>query len=492
MLEHLHPAGAAQGASEVILLSGKFDSWPVQTWISGTGVTLVCETNRGQVRFEVAQDAAVGPRLVRVYNVEGCSEPRFFVVGGGRERREIEPNDRFSAAQGVEECPVTFNGRLDKNGDVDSYRVRLAAGEALEARLDAFVLMSKVDAVLRLVDEQGRQLAWNHDAQAFDPVLRWRATEERSVIVQVFGFKYPADASIQLTGGEGCVYRLHLATSASGEDPLTQWAGPREVEPNDAAADTPMALPLTVVGEIAPAGDIDRYPVQLEAGDSLDLGLMAAGLGSPLDAWIALEDGAGKERWRVDDGEGTRDPVGNWKAPESGRFVVVVGSVTRQGGEAYRYRLSVSRGVPRVEASLSVSTLVLGAGATNELKVQWKRWHGHTNAAYLEVRDLPEGVTAPPVAAPAGDGEVVVKLVATAEAAAASGPVRVVCRETTAGPATEIPVPVVLVSRGENNGVPQGYSRLLIERWNDVWLTVTNATTSSNVVAATAAAAATK
>ncbi len=483
VLEHLYPAGASPGTSNLVQLSGKFDPWPVQTWVSGTGVRFLCETNRGQVRVEVASDAVPGPRLVRVFNAEGGGEPRFFVVGEGIEARDTEPNDRFSAPQVLEPMPAVVNGRLDKNGDADSYAIRLAQGEWLDARLVAFQLMSKVDAVLRLVDARGQQLAWNHDHHAFDPALRWRSPTEQTVVLQVFGFKYPADASIQLTGGEGCVYRLHLARTREAVDSC--WSGEGEVEPNDTAPEATLSLPVKRVGAIGMPGDVDRYALTLEAGVFLEAAVAAAAHGAPLDAWLAVEDAAGKERLRVDDGAGGRDPVLSWKVPESGRYVVAVGSLTRQGGAAFRYRLSLGLGEPRVEANLAASTLVLGAGTTNELKVTWKRLGGHTNAAVVALRELPAGVSAAEVSAPAGDGDVTLKLVAATNAPASSTLVTAVIRETAGAPGGEAdrPIPVLLISRGENNGVPQGWGRLVIDRSDGVWLTVTNPPAATNATA---------
>ena len=58
---------------------------------------------------------------------------------------------------------MSINGRLEKGGDVDSYAVWLEAGQTAVAEVDAYVLASPLDAVLRVVDDQGRQLALNHD-----------------------------------------------------------------------------------------------------------------------------------------------------------------------------------------------------------------------------------------------------------------------------------------------------------------------------------------
>src|SRR6185503_16858506 len=100
----------------------------------------------------------------------------------------------------------------DKSGDVDSFAVTLEAGQTLIASLEAYTLASPMDAVLRLVDSRGVQLASNDDdGRTLDPLLAWTATSAGSYVLQVFGFAYPAVSDVKFTGGNACVYRLHLS-----------------------------------------------------------------------------------------------------------------------------------------------------------------------------------------------------------------------------------------------------------------------------------------
>src|SRR6185503_6408822 len=99
-----------------------------------------------------------------------------------------------------------------KTGDVDSYAVTLESGQTLIAALDAYTLASPVDAVLRVVDARGVQMALDHDhGRTLDPFLVWTATAAGTYVLQVFGFAYPPASEIRFTGGNSCVYRLHLS-----------------------------------------------------------------------------------------------------------------------------------------------------------------------------------------------------------------------------------------------------------------------------------------
>ena len=127
--------------------------------------------------------------------------------------------------------PATINGRLNKTGDVDSFAFALCAGQWLDARVDAYTIGSKTDALLRLVTPDGPSQAWNHDFTSLDPRLLWQAPVTGAYIVQLMAFKYPADSEVRFTGGDGCVYRLHLASLARAPELIT--GGAPEHEPND-------------------------------------------------------------------------------------------------------------------------------------------------------------------------------------------------------------------------------------------------------------------
>jgi hypothetical protein len=439
-------------------------------------VSLLAETNQSRFRVEVSRDATPGPRLVRLYNSEGASDPRIFVVGAGPESVETEPNNAFSAAQALDALPVTVNGRLDKNGDVDSFAVRLRAGQWLDARLEAYTLMSKLDGVLRLVTTNGIQLAWNHDFTALDPRLFWQSTDERTVVLQVFGFKYPSDSSIQLSGGDGAVYRLHLNLTDQRPDAM---GGQAPVHPEVSPA-SPLALPVALDGTLGAPDEVDHLLFNAEAGGYVAIHVEAESLGSPLDAWIKVEDPAGRQLAQNDDAEGSRDPSLEWQAPTDGTYVVALGSVTHRGGPGFRYRLLVQSVAPDFQGRSEASGFTLDAGRTNDLKLTVRRLRGHTNELRATFAGLPPDVALAPAPASirVGNTGPVLKLTAATNAAAFSGPFRLLLTDTQT--AQERAVRFELTSRGENNGVPQGYQRLLIEGTDQLWLTVRPFTASAN------------
>src|SRR5205085_8737022 len=79
--EQFFPAGGQRGMTGAVTAVGKFDNWPLKVWFDIPGVTFVAETNKGKFLVSIAVNAVPGPRVVRVYNEEGASEPKFCVVG---------------------------------------------------------------------------------------------------------------------------------------------------------------------------------------------------------------------------------------------------------------------------------------------------------------------------------------------------------------------------------------------------------------------------
>jgi len=444
-------------------VTGKFEPWPPKVWIDGPGIAFLAQTNKGEFNVVVSPEVPPGVRLVRLFNEDGVSEPRPFVIGAGPEIGEAEPNDHFAQGQVVAGPPLTINGRLEKSGDVDSYAIALKTGQTLEAQVDSFVLMSRLDAVLRLVTTNGHQLAWNHDFATIDPHLTWTATNDQTVLAQVFGFPYPATADVKLTGGDGAIYRLHLAVIEESVPPngLSKLGGETPL---------PVSPPYSATAMISEPGATPGVRVEVSEPGWLAAEVRAEAIGSPLDAWLKVEDAAGKQLHRNDDANGSRDPYLEWEAAAGTNHVVKVGSLTRQAGADQRFELLIRRLEPDYQATASASSLALKPGTTNELKVTVTRLRGFTNEVRVAAMELPSGVTCKPVAVGEKGGDVKLLLVAETNAVPFQGPFQLIARDVPAG--RDRPAPFMLTGSTTDNGVPGGYRTLLADRIESLWLTV--------------------
>jgi hypothetical protein len=475
-LTHLYPAAGMQSTTVSIAVGGKSDPWPPQVWIDAPGIMFRGSKTKGKFDVEIAREAALGPHLVRLFNDEGASAPRFFIVSNEPELLETEPNNDFKLPQKIERLPATVSARLDKSGDVDSFAVALTKGQTLVARVEAYVLASTFDGLLRITGQDGTQLAFNHDGRTLDPLLAWEAPHDGTFVVQLMGFVYPANAEVKLTGGEGCVYRLHLTTGPPPRVTLPPHDAANgsempEQEPNDSVANAQgVSMPGTVMGCIERAGDEDRFSFTAVKERTYEFKIVAARAGSALDARLRIENQEGKEVGRNDDAPGSRDPLLTWKAPSDGAFFAVIGDVTHHGGADYFYRFAAGESRPKVEATTASHSVSVTGGKTSEIKATVKRANGFKPKLQFAASMLPEGVLAQEVEVPEKDGEITLKLAAEEGAPPVNQPLQLILREVESG--IEHPVSYSLISTGEDNGVPQGYSDLVIDSTDQLWLTV--------------------
>ncbi|MFA7007004.1 MAG: PPC domain-containing protein, partial [Verrucomicrobiia bacterium] len=90
------------------------------------------------------------------------ANPVPFAVDTLPECLEKEPNDDKAHAQHVA-APVIVNGRIDKAGDTDVFRIEGKEGDEFVAEVFARRLNSPLDSVFKLTDASGTELAFNDD-----------------------------------------------------------------------------------------------------------------------------------------------------------------------------------------------------------------------------------------------------------------------------------------------------------------------------------------
>jgi len=243
-----------------------------------------------------------------------------------------------------------------------------------------------------------------------------------------------------------------------------------EHEPNnDAQSANVLEIPSAITGCIDKAGDEDRFKIAAKKDEKFLLEVQSATLGFPLDAWLKLEDLEGKEMAKNDDSGGP-DPRLEWTPSTNRTFVAVVGNVLHRGDGEHLYRLSVRRATPDVKLSVSDTAFTISPGKTNEIKITAKTLHGFQRKMTASLRGLPEGLNAEPVEMSEKGGDVVIKLMASAEAKPFSGPIQIIATE--AESQLQRRVVADLTSSTVNNGVPGGFNKLVIETSDQFWLTV--------------------
>jgi hypothetical protein len=141
------------------------------TAISGLDAARVGD-KRIELTFTVPSDAREGTNAALVVTGPGGDSAPFplVVLPRGGVGPGKEPNDGFRDAPGAP-VPTILRGGFEAKGDVDVFRVRLAAGRRFRAEILASRVGSTLDATLSLYDERHALVMSVDDTSGRDPVL---------------------------------------------------------------------------------------------------------------------------------------------------------------------------------------------------------------------------------------------------------------------------------------------------------------------------------
>lgn len=266
----------------------------------------------------------------------------------------IASNNTLIIPQGLRSG--VFDGNIDRDNDVDLYRVRLNAGEGITLDIDGDEFDSDFDSILRLFDESGNELAINDDRPA--PGELFSLDSYLTFIADISGNYYVGISSIEDTD-----YDLFEA-KANKEDYLKDDSAKNyELEINIvevvAEADTDdtifeaIATGLGVLGdsntfadEIEVGRDIDIYQLQLNAGDGLNIDIDAAEVDSNLDSQLRLFDDDGNELASSDDNPApeevfSTDSYIGYRVEAEGKYYVGVSSAENADYDAINGRTNL-------------------------------------------------------------------------------------------------------------------------------------------------------
>ena len=136
--------------------------------------------------------------------VDGISSPspNRVVVSPLEHAEETEPNNEDKEANALPAIPCAGQGILSQKDDIDRFKFHAAKGENLTLKVLGRALRSPIDAVLKLKNQAGNQLAENDDQGGPDPIIQWTCPEDGD---------YVASIRDKLgSGGPDFVYRLEI------------------------------------------------------------------------------------------------------------------------------------------------------------------------------------------------------------------------------------------------------------------------------------------
>ncbi|MBI3850129.1 MAG: pre-peptidase C-terminal domain-containing protein [Verrucomicrobia bacterium] len=432
------------------------------------------DNDKVTARVTVATNAPLGQIEVRVVTLFGVSEPLSFGVSDLVEVVEKPPNNSPDQAQSVG-LPAAINGVISAASEVDYFRFHAKKGEQLIFDVHAMRDGSSLDSSLAVLDDAGKELARNEDANGFDSLIEFSAPRAGEYLLQLRDFRYQ--------GGKDFKYRIHAGTipylesifpfggqrshaveialkgrnlgdatrltrKIASNAPLggaeiraqteSGLSNPRdfivddlpeltETEPNDTTNQANLvSVPLVVNGRIGKPKDVDLFTFKSDNARRLICSVAAERFGSPLDALLTLTDASGKvlQQKNGDDGEEAR--IDYDKFATNQEYTISIRDLNERGGEEFAYRLSIRPPAPDFSVEFFPDALRVTRGGHVPVRCEVTRQGGFTGAVRFAFRNLPTGVFCEPVVLAENTSSGSMTISAAPNAAPGSSPIKLV------------------------------------------------------------------
>lgn len=418
-------------------------------------------TKADQVVYRVTLPAETSLQVgaIRVASGGGVSNLRLVMVDDLPSVNDNGANKTIETAQELT-LPIAVDGACEPES-FDFYKFTAHAGQRISVEVFARRLGFPLDPVIRLLDSNGKELAYSDDEGG---------TSADSRFVHQFdadGTYYIEIRDIRYQGGGGHRYRMRVGDFPLVSVPLPLAArkgtvaklepvGPAvaraarvdaavpgdapgkslpvtfknqdgqgssfvslvasdtnefiEFEPNDAAEQaSPLALPGAINGRFAMAKDRDFYQFEAAAGQRwLFLG-QTRRLGSPADLFLRLYKADGALLAEVDD-TGPEEGILNHTFAEAGTYRLMVEDLHRRGGSDLAYRIEAIPYQPGFRLTLEADKFDVPRGGVFVAKVLSQRFD--YNGPITLALENADGFTLANNVIPEGQNEVVISVTA--------------------------------------------------------------------------------
>jgi len=152
-------------------------------------------------RVDCASSVPVGQHDVRAFGPYGVSNPRTFYVGDRPETLEVEPNNQRDQA-----TPLAMNSAVHAQmtaTDVDFFVFEGKKDQRVRLEIMGRRLETRLDAMLRIQDAAGRDLAESREGQGVDPLIDLTLPADGKYFAKVHDITYE--------GSPDHSYRLSLS-----------------------------------------------------------------------------------------------------------------------------------------------------------------------------------------------------------------------------------------------------------------------------------------
>ncbi|MBI1346915.1 hypothetical protein GC163_11575 [bacterium] len=472
VINQLTPSAILPGQGTAIAVSGGNLNGAKGVWTSFAGSAGLTEapengTKADQVSITITpgSDVPVGIHAVRILTDHGVSPIRFLLVDDLPTVAQAGNNTAAETAQALT-LPTAVDGNVG-NLSVQYFKFTATEGQRLSFEVLARRIGSPLDPMIRLLNLQGRELAFSDDAPGLsgDAQLSHTFTVAGDYLLELRDIKYqggpyrlrigdfpaattaypmaiqrgkPAQLTLTGSGVEGLA---PLAITAPTDAAVAFWPvslkAPNgqasgfsyvevvdrpqalDAEPNN-TAEQPQRVELThdINGRLEQPGDVDRFVFKAAKDSSFVFTGVTRTQGSPTDLNMKVLKADGSQIAIVDD-TGTDEGTVTVKFPEEADYTLVVNDLANRGGPDYAYRVAIAPSAPAFSLTASTDTLNIPAGGSVMVTVTTKR-AGYGGPIELTVNGLPEGVTASRSVIGPGRNDAVITLTAGPNYAAGS------------------------------------------------------------------------
>ncbi len=416
--------------------------------------------------------AEIGPGVVywKISCAAGGTAWRPFVLGTLPEFLESESNSTRQTAQEVS-TPVTINGQIYGERDVDYYRFSLNTDQLIVCEVLAGRIGSSLDPIVEFLDATGKKLPTTICHIGSDPVLALKAPESGDYYLRVANISYHGSAShvyrLNLThqpmvqaafpqGGEqgtkqqvqfllfdgtpqGTLVKQTVdfpnipvpASTSFQFQPNKQWQATTlsvntnktllEKEPNDQDQQAmPLVLGNAIHGQFASKTDQDWFRLAVKKGSHYSITCEAVAPLYQANPIITLFDPSGKKLKEVRSVETSGRTQFTWKATSDEDLLLRIRDLGfgARGGFSLIYQLDVSSAVPDFQLHIPSQHLQVLQGAKATVDLEVTRSGSLTGPIQISATNLPPGVNLEKLEIPANKNKAKLVFVASDDAVA--------------------------------------------------------------------------
>ncbi len=359
-------------------------------------------------------------------SAEGWTTTPLEVIGGGirpinevklavgieEEISEEEPNDTITQAQAIS-LPVTINGHIDGgskrggNPDEDYFRFRATKGERLSVDVVASRVGSALDSVIEILDAEGNAI----------PRATIRCLNQTTTTLSD---KDSRTTGIRLTSTS----ELHEGDYLMVGDELNRI----DFVPDQPDADTILkGIADLRVAYLGTSPDVHAINTPVYKAQILPPGVDFPSNGLPVF----------RLTWRNDDGGPGygADSKLDFVAPADGEYLLHLKDVRSMEGPDCAYRLTIRKATPDYQLRAEPANPNIPKGGSTPVTVAVDSIRGLESPIDIDVKGLPQGISASPATILTGQDSTIVILTAAPDAALDThpAPIQIVGRAMVSG-----------------------------------------------------------